>query len=108
REIEAGGAQPASEREVGPDRLARRDDDLVQMRVRSDDGRGERFDEVGDRGVGITLPQRAKGRRREDDVADLSEADEQDLQTSILGPGLPFPVSLPPWFRRSASPGCRP
>ena len=41
---------------------ARRDDDLVQMRVADDDRRRRRLDEVGEVRVGKPLPQRADGR----------------------------------------------
>ena len=57
---------------------ARRDDDLVEMRVAGDDRRGRGLDEIGELRVGKPPAQRVNGRRREDDVADLAQANEQD------------------------------
>ena len=55
---------------------AGRDNHVVQVRVVRDDGRGGRFDEVADVGVGKMPAQAADGRRREDDVADLPQPDQ--------------------------------
>jgi hypothetical protein len=44
--------------------------------ARGDDRRGLRFDDVADVGVWKTLAQCPHGRRGEDDVANLTEADE--------------------------------
>ena len=50
------------------------------MTVVADDRLGGRFDQVGERGVREALLERRHRRRREDDVADQPQADEQDIQ----------------------------
>ena len=69
-EVVSQSAQPA--RAVG-------DDDLGEVRVVANDRLGRAFDEIGDRGVGEVTPEGGHGRRREDDVADEAQPDEQDL-----------------------------
>jgi hypothetical protein len=54
------------------------------MRVAVNDRCGRRFDEVGEVRVGQMPPQRADERGREDDVPDQAQADEEDLQGSIV------------------------
>lgn len=51
----------------------RRDNDLVEMRVVRDHGRGGRFDEVGDVRVGKMGADAVDGWCGEDDVTDLPE-----------------------------------
>src|SRR5437867_2838893 len=60
------------------------DDHLVDMWIVRDDRGGGRLDDIRDVRVGESLPDRAHGRCGEDDVTDLSEADEEDLQSSIV------------------------
>ena len=82
-EIEARRAQAPREREVvdEPSQPARAlgDDDRVEMRVVPDDRRGRRLDEIGDVRVGKAAPEGRDGGRREDDVADEAQPDEQNL-----------------------------
>ena len=88
REIEARGSQPADQRELGrepPDAArTRRDDQLVDIGVVLDDRGGGRLDEIRDVRVGKASADGANGRCREDDIADLAQAHEQDLQSSIV------------------------
>ena len=80
--IETFLPQAAGEREVVPypREAARPFDDhhVVQVRVVPDDGRGRRFDEVGELGLRIVAGQRADDGRREDDVANEAQPDQQD------------------------------
>jgi hypothetical protein len=50
------------------------------MRIADHDRRGRGLDDVGELRGGKSPSQRVHGRRREDDVTDLSETDEQDLR----------------------------
>ena len=54
------------------------------MRVGADHGFGERFDEVGQVGLGILPSQRSQQRRREDDVADEPQPYDENLEGSIV------------------------
>ncbi len=65
-------------------RRTRRDDQFVDIGIVLDDRRRGRLDEVRDVGLGKAPAERANGRRREDDVADLPQPDQQDLQSSIV------------------------
>ena len=58
------------------------DDDVVDVRVVANDRFGGRLDEIGDARVGKAPPERRDGRRREDDVADQAQPDEQNLHPS--------------------------
>ena len=53
-------------------------DDFVQVRVVADDGSGRRLDQIREAGVGVAACQCANDRRREDDVADEAQPDQQD------------------------------
>ena len=53
--------------------------DRIQMRIAQHDGRGLFFDDVGEFGVGVVAPNRANGGRREDDIANQAQADEEDV-----------------------------
>jgi len=48
------------------------------MRIADHDRRGRRLDDVGEMSVWKFPPQRVDGRRREDDVTDLAETDEEN------------------------------
>jgi hypothetical protein len=82
REIEPFGAKPPAERDVAEPSAdaasARRDDHLVQMRVVHDDWRGGGLDQVREMGAGEMVAQGVNRWCREGDVADLSQADQQD------------------------------
>ena len=82
RNIELLRLQPSSQREVVDEAAhtsgARRDDDLVEMWIATDDRRGRRLDEVGEVSVGKPPAQRVDGRRREHDIADLAQPDEEN------------------------------
>ena len=67
-------------------RAARRDDHLVEVRVVGDDRRRGRLDEIGEVRVGKSLAQRAHGRRREDDVADLRAGERAECFESVCNP----------------------
>ena len=75
-------AQPAAEREVGeqPRSPGARGATMTSLRcgLPDDDRRGGGFDDIGEVRVGKPLAQRANGRRREDDVADLAQPDQQN------------------------------
>ena len=60
------------------------DDDLVQVRVVLDDGRGSALDQIGDSGVWITPTDRANRRRGEHHVTDEAQANQEDLQGSTV------------------------
>lgn len=55
-------------------------DYLAQPGVVFDDGGCGRFNQVGQPGLGIAIPHRPNRGRREHDVADLAEPDEENLQ----------------------------
>ena len=57
---------------------ARSDDDVVEMRVVQHDRRSRRFDDVGEMSIGKPTAQRVNRRRRENHVANLPEANEED------------------------------
>jgi hypothetical protein len=88
RQVVLRRSQAPTEREVGSQSnettLARRDDHLVQRRVRRDDGSGRRLDEITQMGVGKAIANGSDGRRREDDIADLAQTNQEDLQGSIV------------------------
>lgn len=54
------------------------DDELVDVRTVPHHGRGGGFHEIGDVCVGEPALQGAHDRRREDDIADEAQADQQD------------------------------
>ena len=87
REIVSLAAQPSPERKVAEQAAqpagARRDDHLVEMRVVDDDRRSGGLDDVGEVRIREPLPQRMDSRRGEDDVTNLSQADEQNLDAAI-------------------------
>ncbi len=72
------GAEPADAART------RRDNQLVDIGIVLDDRRRGRLDEVCDVGLWKAPPDRSNGRRREDDVPDLPQPDQQDLQSSIV------------------------
>ena len=86
-EVVALGAQPAAKREIAEQSAhaagARRDDDLIQMGVAGDDGRGRWLDDIADVGVRKPLPQRMDGGGREGDVPNLPEADKKNTHRVI-------------------------
>jgi hypothetical protein len=102
REVVALGTQASAEGEVVEQTTEparpRRQDDLVQMRVVDDDRSGRGFDDVAEMRVRKPFPKRMDRGGGEDDVANLPQADEEDLDAAI-------PRS---WLRRSASPECHP
>jgi len=81
-------AQAADELHLGAEPAAaartRRDNQFVDIGIALDDRRRGRLDEVRDVGLWKAPPDRSNGRRREDDVPDLPQADQQDLQSSIV------------------------
>ena len=85
REIEPFPPQSARQRQIvgDPPRAARarRHDHLVEMRIMRDDGRRVTLDEIRDPGARIRPAQRPDERRREDDVADQSQANQEDLRS---------------------------
>ena len=62
---------------------ARRDDDFVEVRIVRDDRRGVGFDEVGDACAGIRAGAARGQRRREHDVADQAQTDQEDLRGAL-------------------------
>ena len=88
REVVAGAAQPPCQADVvGKTRQAARAGDVdhgVEIgRVTDDGGRGG-FDQVVESRVGEMAPQGVDGRRREHDIADQTQAHQQDLQGSTV------------------------
>ena len=87
-EIEAGTPETRGQGEVisetTPTARALDDDDLIQMGVAAHDGFGYEFHKIRNPGVREALPQRRNRRRREDDVANEPQPDEQDLQGSTV------------------------
>jgi demethoxyubiquinone hydroxylase (CLK1/Coq7/Cat5 family) len=71
RQVEIGRQPPACVGSAGHDHL-------VEVRVSRDDWRGVRFDQVGEAGARHLPPKRAKDWRREDDVADQAQADQEN------------------------------
>ena len=63
-------------------RVRRATIDVVEMRIVDHDRRRIRLDDIIDLRVGIGPPQRAKQRRRENDVADQAEPDEENSHAS--------------------------
>ncbi len=78
RQVVSRRAQPAAERDVREQMSAGGDDQLVDVWIGADDIRRPRFDEVGDVGIREPLAQPAERRRREHDIPDLAQADEED------------------------------
>jgi len=78
REIVPGRPQPAAEREIRQQVGTRRHNHLVDPRIRSDDRRRQRFDQIGEMGVWKMMPERGQRRCGEDNVANLAEANQQD------------------------------
>jgi hypothetical protein len=82
REVVTVRAELAAEREVRgePARPVEplRNQDAIEMGIVHDDRRRGRLDDVGEVGVWKRPPQGMNGRGREDDVADLAQADEKN------------------------------
>ena len=57
---------------------ARSDDPFIEMRIVRDHRSRRRLDDVGEVSGREVLAYRVNGRRREDDVADFSKADEKN------------------------------
>ena len=55
------------------------DDDLVDVRIVSNDGLGGLLNEVGNAGVREMTPEGRDGRCRKHDIANQAQPDEQDL-----------------------------
>ena len=74
REIVAFASKPPNQCEVGAQASwgmrAGGDDDLVEMRIGTDDGRGLFFDDIRNVGVRIVPADGANGGRRKYDIAD--------------------------------------
>jgi len=87
-EVVPAGSHAPDEREVvqesGEPAQPPGDDDLVQMRVALDDGRGGGPDDVGDVRVGEVASQARDGGRRKDDVADFAKPDKKNSQGSTV------------------------
>jgi hypothetical protein len=71
-------AQPPHQGEIGRQSFARRDNHLVEVRVRRDERRGVGLDDVGEMRGGKLRTKRVNGGRREYDVADLTEPNQED------------------------------
>jgi hypothetical protein len=88
REIETRPPQPPRQRDVRDDPFhparPRHHDHLVEMRIVPDDRRRIRLDQVGEPRLRVRPAQPAQQRRREHDVADEAQPDEQDVQGSIV------------------------
>src|SRR5690606_23387278 len=88
RQVDALAAQPPRQLEIvadaAPAAAVGRDQDLRQMGIGRHDRRGVRLDEIQEAGVGETAPQGPDDGRREDDVANQPEADEQDRHASVF------------------------
>ena len=89
-DVEVTGSQPPREdevithtREAG---AALCDDDLREMGVAVENGRGRALDHISDLGLWILPSHRGDKRGRQDDVADEAQPDEEDLHTE---PALP-------------------
>jgi hypothetical protein len=78
RDVEAAPAQLLRQLEIvdDPPKSARawRHDDLVEVRIVTNDGRGIRLDKIDEARRWIFTPQGAHERRREHNVADESQA----------------------------------
>jgi hypothetical protein len=85
-EIEALRSEPSHQREIRSKTGVRGDDDRVQVRIVFNEGRSMWFDEVGEVRVRKSLPDAPNGWRREHDVADLTQANEENshIQFSIV------------------------
>jgi len=74
--------QPPAERDIRKEPFetsrTRCNDDLVEVAVMADHGSGGRLDDVGEVCVREAAPEGMNGRRRENDVADLPEADQKN------------------------------
>ena len=99
RDVEAFPGQPPAKRDVMRQPAhtwqTRRDDDVGEVRVADDHRSTGRFDDIGELCRGKTSGESRKRRRREDDVADLPESDQEDLQSFDLT------VTARWWPRRS-------
>jgi hypothetical protein len=88
RQIVVLPPQFPAERDVGEDAAdaaaPRHDDHFVEVRVGRDNRRCRRLDQVGEVRIGEPAAQGGDGRGREHDVADLPQADQQNLQGSML------------------------
>ena len=107
-DIESVRAQPADERPfVSPSREARearRDHQLIDVGIAVDDWCGRRLDEIGDGRVREALSNRPDCRRREHDVADLAQPNQeiciqsavQRVPASKTGQGLQARIAVSP------------
>ena len=81
-EIEATASQLEAEGDIfpqAPRRIRRSSDDhLVQVRVALNDRRRKRLDQVADVCVRIPFAESSNSRRRQDDIADPSQSNQQD------------------------------
>jgi hypothetical protein len=82
RHVEPAGAETPCQPEVvakpGHAAAAGGHDHFVQMRIGRNHGRGCRLDDVRNVGVWKTIAQAANGRRRENNIANLPQANEQN------------------------------
>lgn len=89
REVEASSPQIDRELQIFPEAARRaglgRDDDVIEVRIALDDGGGKRFDEIAEVRVGIGFSERLDRRRRQDDIANQSQADQQDTRELVSG-----------------------
>lgn len=89
REIVALRPQFPAKSKVGRHRpqtsSPRDDDDAVEMRVAQNNGRGGRFDDVGEMGIRKSTSYRVNCGRRQHHVADFAQPDEQNpFHSSIV------------------------
>ena len=86
RDVERRSPKPSHEGDLGaPGRgaaMPRRDDDVIYMWILRDHRLSRRLDDVRDMRGGKAFTDGFDGRRREDDVADLPQADEQQTRES--------------------------
>ena len=87
-QVKVCGVKPARESEiVVPSRQAAwppGNDEVVELRMVTDDGFGWSLDEIREMRVGKPAPQRANRGRGEYHVANQPQPDEQDSQGSIV------------------------
>ena len=77
-DIVMAATEAKTEEQIGQQMTPRCDDDVVEVRIRGDDRRGERFDEIRQMGAGKTLPESTNRRRRENDVADFPQTNQKN------------------------------
>ena len=87
RQIVSFAAQPPDERDIGAQAAGRmrtaRHDHLVEMRIVAHDCGGFFLDDVCDAGIGVAAADGSYGGSREDDIADQSQPDQEDVQMPI-------------------------